>query len=120
MIDTEKNRTRGRFNQFRNLCQKEPGWGVVNVLLASPLRTASVAHPFKGEASPSRQARVTTHQLRITTYVALPNRPRRPYHPSFAPRPAMSPPPIPRLNPVSEDYPPRIHAGLRPTPTPTL
>src|SRR6266699_449871 len=41
------------FMQFRTLCQKHPGWGEGDVLLASPRRTASVAHPFKGEASPS-------------------------------------------------------------------
>src|SRR5216683_554332 len=65
-------------------------------------RTASVAHPFRGEASASRQAHVTTHQLQVTTYAVLPNRPRWPYHRSFGPSPAMSPPPIPGLNPVYE------------------
>src|SRR6266446_5269472 len=39
------------FMQFRTLCQKHPGVGAGDVLLASPRRTASVAHAFWGEAS---------------------------------------------------------------------
>src|SRR6266705_979091 len=48
----------------------------------------------------------------LLTHAALPNRPRRPYQRSFAPSPAMSPPPIPGLNPVYEDYTRCIHCGL--------
>src|SRR5436309_11644709 len=101
---TPQNLNSRLFKQFRTLRQKHPGWGAGDVLLTSPRRTASVAHPFRGEASPSQVVRVTTHQLQITTHVVLPNRPHRPYHRFRTPSPIMSPLPIPGLNPVYEDY----------------
>src|SRR6266566_2285540 len=92
---------------------KTPGvGGRGDVLLPSSRRTASVAHPFKGEASPSQVVRVTTHQLQITTHVVLPNRPHRPYHRFRTPSPIMSPPPIPGQTPIYEDYARCIHCGL--------
>src|SRR6266699_3169871 len=66
----------------------------------TPLESALTETWGWGPCSPLGSSSLTTHEPQITTHVALPNRPRRPYHRSFTPSPAMSPPPIPGLNPV--------------------
>ncbi len=73
-----------------------------------------------GPCSPLGSSSLTTHQPQITTHVALPNRPRRPYHRSFAPSPPCPRRPSPASTPSTRTTPAASTAACASTPVPPI
>src|SRR6202790_344776 len=113
------------FKRFRTLYQKHGGGRRVTMLfLSRNSNLRYLAYRISRRRPPALSSfpislppyflsgASSNHQSLQSTHVALPKRPRRPYHRSFTPNPTMSPPSIPGPSPIYEDYARCIHCGL--------